>query len=118
MMFEYITTLDLTLSAICMVAIFIIDIKHKINTDDSENRRPYLLSVIGTVIAFLMPMQQGYSRFNEIKENTDAFKKERELECRSSMNNYLVSKERGWKLKKDIFIKNDLFIRADYCRIK
>lgn len=46
------------------------------------------------------------------------FIKNKELQCGNRYGGYLVSKKRGWKLQKDIFVKGDGYVSITDCRLR
>jgi hypothetical protein len=83
-----------------------------------ENRKtiaPYIgLPVAAVIVANILT--EPISIKKTIQTNIALFEKGKELKCQTLGTTYLVSKQTGWKLHKDSFLKDSILVDARYCK--
>ena len=84
-----------------------------IGTLRKDNRKPFAIgTLVISAIALLLSM---YIPFHIANDNLKKMQAGVTLKCSNDTSEYLVSKEDGWKLHENSFLKNSLLIRADKC---
>jgi len=86
---------------------------------DSKEKRSYGLFVVSVMLFAYTIYIDPMMRHNDANKNIDLFKHQKNIECFSTWEKYLVS-QKDWKLEGFYFIKKDggLTIRADKCKEK
>ena len=78
-------------------------------------------SIVATIVftfGVTMPFVNGYQNYTTITENIKQFRDAKSLECYSGANSYLVSKQRGWELDGEQFLKGDLLMSVLRCSLR
>ncbi len=86
---------------------------------ETKEKRSYGLLVVSILLFVFTIYIDPMMRHNDANKNIDLFKHQKNIECSSTWEKYLVS-QKDWKLEGFYFIKNDggLTIRADKCKEK
>ena len=86
---------------------------------DSKEERSYGLFVVPVMLFVFTIYIDPTVRHNDANKNIDLFKHQKNIECSTTWEKYLVN-QKDWKLEGFYFIKNDggLTIRADKCMEK
>ena len=116
MMFEYINPGFLILGGFAVFMVLLATILAA-GKAYSKNKETNAL-LIGTIIIALMIaliLSDGYTTKNTIDKNIAQFKNGSELQCSTLGTTYLVSKETGWRLRKEVFTKDSILLDARYC---
>jgi len=75
-----------------------------------------------TLILFGMLFLEAYTTKNTVENNKRDFMSDKQLKCHSggglysSGQTYRVSKESGWEVQDNYFLKGDLMIRIENCK--
>lgn len=86
----------------------------KAKSEKRSIKRPYIGFVImALIVGFLF--LDSYTTKKSIDENRALFKEGRELQCSTLTTSYLVSKQGGWKLHGEAFMKDSLLLDVRYC---
>lgn len=83
-----------------------------------ENRKtiaPYIGLPVAAMIGAMI-LTEPISIKKTIQTNIVLFEKGEELKCSTFGTTYLVSKQTGWKLHKDSFLKDSILLDARYCK--
>lgn len=70
------------------------------------------------VLAMGIPYMIGYQNYHTITKNIKEFRDHKSLECYSGTDSYLVSKQRGWELDGEKFLKEDLLVSVHRCSLR
>ena len=82
--------------------------------ENRKSKAPYFfLGVAAFVIA--LTIGEGLDTKDTIEKNITKFQNGGELKCVTFAATYLVSKETGWQLRKEDFIKDSILLDARYC---
>ena len=115
-MFEYVDTGSMVMGGIisAMLLFGAILASGKAIHENRKTKAPYFF--LGA-IALLMTtiIGEGFDTKNTIEKNIALFQNGGELKCVTFAATYLVSKERGWKLRKDAFTKDSILLDARSC---
>ncbi len=60
-------------------------------------------------------LSDGYTTKNTIDKNIAFFQEGSELKCSTFSTTYLVSRQTGWRLHNEAFIKDSILLDARYC---
>ena len=115
-MFEYSNTGILVMGSMALVAVFFTMIlaSGKAKSEKRSMKRPYIgFLIMAFIVVFIL--LDSYTTKNTIDENIALFKEGRELQCSTLTTRYLVSKQRGWKLHGEAFMKDSLLLDAGFC---
>lgn len=115
-MFEYINPGAVIISGIVLflhIGIFTLSLEIK-NTKGKAQKSNKFSSFVIIVVLVAPFALSSYTNFT-ILENIEVFNNSKSLECHSGFNSYLVSKDSGWEISKDSFLKDSFLIRADKC---
>lgn len=115
-MFEYINHGFILTSGILLFmafSIFILEYGKTIEEGTTYKINKFVVFVV--VFAIAMPLYDAHSTNSIIDSNVKSFNKREALKCFGGFSAYLVSKESGWELRGDSFLKESLLIRADSC---
>ena len=116
-MIEYINPGFILLGGLVLLMIFLTTI---LAAGDAykEHKKSHALSIGFTVMALLVVfiLYDGYSTKSNIDHNIVLFQKGKELECSTLTTSYLVSKQTGWRLRKEAFSKDSLLLDVKYCK--
>ena len=83
-------------------------------SDDKKNRSLSIPLFFAVMVFFIAT----YFTKETAQTNKRLFLDEKALICKDRLSDYLVSKENGYRLDDNFFIKDTLMIRADRCEIK
>ncbi len=116
-MIEHINPGFILLGGLVLVMVFLTTIiaagdaykEHK-----KSNALPIGFTAMALLVAFIL--YDGYSTKSTIDKNIELFQKGKELECSTLSSSYLVSKQTGWKLRKEAFSKDSLLVDVKYCK--
>lgn len=115
-MFEYINPGAVILSGIILflyIGIYILSLEKKQTKQKGRKSNKFPLFIIVMVLAAPL-LLSSYTKSN-ILENLKVFNYAKSLKCSNFSNSYIVSKESGWEISEDSFLKDSLLIRADKC---
>jgi len=115
-MFEYVNRGSIVLGSIISATLLFgaVLAAGKALHENKKTKAPYFfLGAVAFVIAFILG--EGIDTKNTIEKNIAQFQDGAELKCGTFSTTYLVSKERGWKLRKDGFTKDSILLDARYC---
>lgn len=116
-MIEYINPGFILLGGLLLLMVFLVTI---LVAGDAykKHKKSYALPIGFTVMALLVAfiLYDGYSTKSTIDHNIALFQKAKELECSTLTTSYLVSKQTGWRLRKEAFSKDSLLLDAKYCK--
>ena len=118
-MIAYINPGFIILGSITIVAVFLAIILAS-GKAHSENKKTKATPIGFTVISFILVfiLSDGYTTKNKIEKNIALFNNKSALRCATLGTAYLVSKQTGWKLDKEDFIKDSILLNARYCEEK
>ena len=99
-----------------LITLFALLIALLVSYKDKDGKTARKVITTFILISIIMPTSQAYYTQQTAQENMQHFKQDKVLQC-TSLSSYKVSKEDGWELDKNYFIKDSLMIRADHCKI-
>ena len=115
-MFEYVNTGSMVIGSIISAMLFFgaILASGKAIHENRKTKAPYFFfAVIAFIIASIVG--EGIDTKNTIEKNIALFQNGSELKCATFSTTYLVSRETGWKLRKEDFTKDSILLDARYC---
>ncbi len=88
----------------------------KAQTQNRSSKSPYIGFTIMTLIVIGV-LLDGYTTKTTIEENITLFQEDKELRCAATFEGvYLVSKQEGWRLSQEAFVKDSMLIDAQFCK--
>ena len=116
-MIEYINPGFILLGGVALLLVFlttIIAVTDAYKEHKKSNALPIGFTVMALLVVFIL--YDGYSTKSTIDQNIALFQKGKELECSTLTTSYLVSKQIGWRLRKEAFSKDSLLLDVKRCK--
>jgi len=106
LMFEFIDIQMITASALALFLLSVMKLKYK------------KIILLGVALLYLLIIGVSVmDSYQTLEENIKSFKRGAVLKCSSKVQEYQVSLDNGWRVKKHYFTKESLLVSATKCEI-
>jgi len=115
-MFEHIETKFVVLSIFCVVLLlFAVMITVGKSIHEKKPTKAHYVLFMLMIPAIIMPFMDSYYTTKDINENTKMFNEGITMKCYGGFTPYLVSKDKGWTISGESFIKEDFIADMTRC---